>query len=38
MELTPGYLSSVYGIIKKARGLCIVEEVQAGFGHAGSHF
>ncbi|KAJ7950082.1 alanine--glyoxylate aminotransferase 2-like 2, mitochondrial-like [Quillaja saponaria] len=38
VELAPGYLPAVYKSIKKAGGLCISDEVQAGFGRTGSHF
>jgi len=38
VELAPGYLPSVYDTIKKAGGLFIADEVQAGFGRTGSHF
>lgn len=38
LELAPGYLPAVYKIIKKAGGLCIADEVQAGFARTGSHF
>ncbi|XP_074584580.1 alanine--glyoxylate aminotransferase 2 homolog 2, mitochondrial-like isoform X1 [Curcuma longa] len=38
LELAPGYLPSVYKTIKKAGGLCIADEVQAGFARIGSHF
>ncbi|XP_057536227.1 alanine--glyoxylate aminotransferase 2 homolog 3, mitochondrial-like [Amaranthus tricolor] len=38
VELAPGYLSSVYDIVKKAGGLFIADEVQAGFARTGSHF
>jgi alanine-glyoxylate transaminase/(R)-3-amino-2-methylpropionate-pyruvate transaminase len=38
MELAPGYLQAVYGIIRKAGGLCIADEVQSGFARTGSHF
>lgn len=38
MELAPLYLPAVYNIIKKAGGLCIADEVQAGFARTGSHF
>ncbi|KAG1338106.1 alanine--glyoxylate aminotransferase 2, mitochondrial [Cocos nucifera] len=38
LELAPGYLPAVYKIIKKAGGLCIADEVQAGFSRTGSHF
>ncbi|KAJ6407681.1 hypothetical protein OIU84_011051 [Salix udensis] len=38
IELAPGYLPAAYGSVKKAGGLCIADEVQAGFGRIGSHF
>ncbi|KAG5060565.1 hypothetical protein JHK87_001594 [Glycine soja] len=38
IELAPGYLPAVYNTIKKAGGLFIADEVQAGFGRTGSHF
>ncbi|XP_054784836.1 alanine--glyoxylate aminotransferase 2 homolog 3, mitochondrial-like [Prosopis cineraria] len=38
IELAPGYLPAVYSNIKKAGGLCIADEVQAGFARTGSHF
>lgn len=38
VELAPGYLSAVYDIVKKAGGLFIADEVQAGFARTGSHF
>jgi len=38
IELAPGYLRGAYDIIKKAGGLCIADEVQAGFARTGSHF
>lgn len=38
IELAPGYLPAVYGSIKEAGGLCIADEVQAGFARTGSHF
>ncbi|CAL9147056.1 unnamed protein product [Musa hybrid cultivar] len=38
MELAPGYLPAVYRTIKKAGGLFIADEVQAGFARTGSHF
>ncbi|KAL4386837.1 hypothetical protein GQ457_09G013170 [Hibiscus cannabinus] len=38
IELAPGYLPAVYSTIRKAGGLCIADEVQAGFGRTGSHF
>lgn len=33
-----GYLESVYGHVRAAGGVCIADEVQAGFGRTGSHF
>ena len=36
--MAPGYLPAAYGSVKKAGGLCIADEVQAGFGRIGSHF
>lgn len=38
IELAPDYLPAAYKSIKKAGGLCIADEVQAGFGRTGSHF
>uniref|UniRef100_A0A7N0T6M6 alanine--glyoxylate transaminase n=1 Tax=Kalanchoe fedtschenkoi TaxID=63787 RepID=A0A7N0T6M6_KALFE len=38
VELAPGYLPAVYKSVKKAGGLCIADEVQAGFARTGSHF
>ncbi|XP_042515656.1 alanine--glyoxylate aminotransferase 2 homolog 3, mitochondrial-like [Macadamia integrifolia] len=38
VELAPGYLPAVYDIVRKAGGLCIADEVQAGFARTGSHF
>ena len=38
LELAPGYLPAVYSTIRKAGGLCIADEVQAGFARTGSHF
>ncbi|WOK97915.1 alanine-glyoxylate aminotransferase [Canna indica] len=38
MELAPGYLPAVYKTIRDAGGLCIADEVQAGFARIGSHF
>lgn len=35
VECAPGYLTAVYDIIRKAGGLCIADEVQAGFGRTG---
>jgi 4-aminobutyrate aminotransferase-like enzyme/Ser/Thr protein kinase RdoA (MazF antagonist)/murein DD-endopeptidase MepM/ murein hydrolase activator NlpD len=36
--LPPGYLSSVYGLVRAAGGVCIADEVQTGFGRTGTHF
>ena len=33
-----GYLEGVYGHVRAAGGICIADEVQAGFGRTGSHF
>jgi alanine-glyoxylate transaminase/(R)-3-amino-2-methylpropionate-pyruvate transaminase len=33
-----GYLESVYAHVRAAGGVCIADEVQAGFGRTGSHF
>ncbi len=33
-----GYLQHAYGHIRAAGGICIADEVQAGFGRTGSHF
>ncbi|XP_030538663.1 alanine--glyoxylate aminotransferase 2 homolog 3, mitochondrial-like [Rhodamnia argentea] len=38
IELAPGYLPAVYSSIRKAGGLCIADEVQAGYARTGSHF
>lgn len=38
VELASGYLPAVYKSIKKAGGLCIADEVQAGFARTGSSF
>ncbi|XP_062215649.1 alanine--glyoxylate aminotransferase 2 homolog 3, mitochondrial-like isoform X1 [Phragmites australis] len=38
VELSPGYLPLAYEKIRKAGGLCIADEVQAGFARVGSHF
>ncbi|KAL3654793.1 hypothetical protein CASFOL_000579 [Castilleja foliolosa] len=38
VELSPGYLHTVYRSIKKAGGLCIADEVQSGFARTGTHF
>jgi 4-aminobutyrate aminotransferase-like enzyme len=34
----PGYLSEAYRHVRAAGGLCIADEVQAGFGRVGTHF
>jgi alanine-glyoxylate transaminase/(R)-3-amino-2-methylpropionate-pyruvate transaminase len=34
----PEYFGIVYDIVRKAGGLCIADEVQAGFGRTGDHF
>src|SRR6266446_5233532 len=33
-----GYLSNVYEHVRNAGGVCIADEVQAGFGRTGTHF
>lgn len=33
-----GYLKSAYDIVRAAGGLCIADEVQAGFGRTGTHY
>ena len=33
-----GYLREAYGYVRAAGGLCIADEVQAGFGRTGTHF
>jgi len=38
VELPPGYLKPVYEAVRAAGGLCISDEVQAGFGRTGEHF
>ncbi|GAB4833203.1 hypothetical protein Ancab_031447 [Ancistrocladus abbreviatus] len=38
VDLAPGYLPAAFEIAKKAGGLCIADEVQAGFARTGSHF
>jgi 4-aminobutyrate aminotransferase-like enzyme len=32
------YLRNAFGYVRDARGVCIVDEVQVGFGRVGSHF
>jgi 4-aminobutyrate aminotransferase-like enzyme/Ser/Thr protein kinase RdoA (MazF antagonist) len=36
--LRPGYLREAYEAIRAAGGVCVADEVQTGFGRAGSHF
>lgn len=36
--MPPGYLSDVYRYVREAGGVCIVDEVQTGFGRTGTHF
>ena len=36
--LPPGYLSTVYGLVRTAGGVCIADEVQTGLGRMGTHF
>jgi 4-aminobutyrate aminotransferase-like enzyme len=36
--LPPGYLSDLYAQGRAAGGVCVADEVQTGFGRAGSHF
>ncbi len=38
MVLADGYLPAVYEHVRAAGGLCIADEVQAGFGRTGSHY
>lgn len=38
VELAPNYLPAVFKSVKKAGGLCIADEVQAGFARTGSNF
>jgi alanine-glyoxylate transaminase/(R)-3-amino-2-methylpropionate-pyruvate transaminase len=38
VELAPGYLPVAYNMVRKAGGLCIADEVQAGVARTGSHF
>lgn len=38
VEVSPGYLPLAYETVRKAGGLCIADEVQAGFARVGSHF
>ena len=36
--LPPGYLRDAYRAVRAAGGVCVADEVQTGFGRAGSHF
>jgi len=36
--LPPGYLSEAFAAVRAAGGICVADEVQTGFGRAGSHF
>jgi 4-aminobutyrate aminotransferase-like enzyme/Ser/Thr protein kinase RdoA (MazF antagonist) len=36
--LPPGYLRDTFAVVRKAGGVCVADEVQTGFGRAGSHF
>jgi 4-aminobutyrate aminotransferase-like enzyme/Ser/Thr protein kinase RdoA (MazF antagonist) len=36
--LPPGYLAGIYGSARAAGAVCVADEVQTGFGRAGSHF
>jgi 4-aminobutyrate aminotransferase-like enzyme len=36
--LPPGYLGQAYATVRAAGGVCVADEVQTGFGRAGSHF
>ncbi len=36
--LPPGYLTSLYGHVREAGGVCIADEVQVGLGRMGTHF
>jgi 4-aminobutyrate aminotransferase-like enzyme/Ser/Thr protein kinase RdoA (MazF antagonist) len=36
--MPPGYLADVYHYVREAGGVCIVDEVQTGFGRTGTHF
>jgi 4-aminobutyrate aminotransferase-like enzyme/Ser/Thr protein kinase RdoA (MazF antagonist) len=38
LVLPPGYLAEVYRYVRAAGGLCIVDDVQTGFGRVGTHF
>jgi 4-aminobutyrate aminotransferase-like enzyme/Ser/Thr protein kinase RdoA (MazF antagonist) len=36
--LPAGYLRDAFNIVREAGGVCVADEVQTGFGRAGSHF
>src|SRR5207302_1850282 len=36
--LPPDYLREAYAAVRAAGGICVADEVQTGFGRAGSHF
>ena len=36
--LPDGYLKAAFGHVRDAGGMCIVDEIQVGFGRVGSHF
>jgi len=36
--LPPGYLEAAYRAVRARGGVCVADEVQTGFGRAGSHF
>ncbi len=38
VDAPEGYLVDVFATVKAAGGLCVADEVQAGFGRPGSHF
>ena len=38
MVFPDGYLEAAFAAVRKAGGLCIVDEVQTGFGRVGTHF
>jgi ethanolamine-phosphate phospho-lyase len=38
VPLPEGYLKAVYNYVREAGGLCIIDEVQTGFGRAGTTF
>ena len=38
VPMPPGYIPRAFEIVRAAGGLCIVDEVQTGFGRMGSHY